>query len=90
MPQSLSKVYMHITFSTKHRHPFIDDGIKEELWNYIGGICKKMECNPIEIGGYYDHVHILCLLSRKIPQMKLAEEEKSHSSKWMKSLSPKC
>ena len=75
---------MHIVFSTKHRYPFIDDHIKEELFKYLGGICKHMECNPIIVGGYKDHVHILCSLSRKIALMKLIEEIKTHSSKWIK------
>lgn len=36
------------------------------------------------VGGHRDHVHILCSLSRKIALMKLVEEVKSHSSKWIK------
>jgi len=84
MAQSLSKVYVHITFSTKKRYPFIDKNIEQELWAYIGGICKALECNPIRIGGYYDHIHICCLLSKKITQMKLLEEVKKESSKWIK------
>lgn len=84
MPQSLVKNYLHITFSTKHRQAYIDDNIKDELFSYLGGICKNMECNPIIVGGYKNHIHILCLLSRKIPLMKLIEELKSHSSKWIK------
>lgn len=43
-----------------------------------------MECLPVKIGGYSDHVHILCMLSKKIALMKLLEEVKSHSSKWIK------
>jgi REP element-mobilizing transposase RayT len=84
MPQSLVYNYIHIVFSTKNRQPLIDSSIKTELYAYIGGICKRLECYPIEIGGYNDHVHILCLLSRKITMMKLVEELKSHSSKWIK------
>jgi REP element-mobilizing transposase RayT len=84
MSQSLSKVYVHITFSTKKRHPFIDNAIKEELWMYLGGICKKLECNPIRVGGHNDHVHICCILSKKITQINLLEEIKRESSKWMK------
>jgi putative transposase len=84
MPQSLSKVYVHITFSTKHRKHLIDDEIEASLYAYIGGICKGLECNPIKVGGYRDHVHILCLLSQKIAQMKLLEEVKKQSSKWVK------
>jgi REP element-mobilizing transposase RayT len=84
MAQSLSKVYVHITFSTKNRHPFIDDNIKQELWTYLGGICKAWECNPVRVGGHNDHIRICCLLSRKIAQVKLLGELKAMSSKWIK------
>ena len=84
MPQSLSKVYVHIAFSTKERHPFIDDNIKHELWSYIGGICDGLECNPVRVGGHHDHVHICCLLSRKLTQVTLLETVKRDSSKWIK------
>ena len=84
MPQSLSKVYVHITFSTKNRQNLIDDQIEESLYEYIGGICKGLDCKPVKIGGYRNHVHILCLLSKKITQIKLLEELKKNSSKWIK------
>jgi len=84
MPQSLVRNYLHITFSTKNRYPFITSDIKDELFAYLGGICKNLECNPIIVGGHLDHAHILCLLSQKIALMKLIEEVKSHSSKWIK------
>ena len=84
MGQSLNKIFVHLVFSTKLRKPMITNSIKEELFSYLGGICKNLECYPIQVGGYLDHVHILCLLSKKIPLMKLMEEIKSHSSKWIK------
>jgi putative transposase len=84
MPQSLVKNYVHIVYSTKHRFPFIDQPIENELYAYLGGICKNLESYPVEIGGYTDHIHILCLLSRKIALMKLVEELKTHSSSWIK------
>jgi REP element-mobilizing transposase RayT len=84
MPQSLSKIYAHITFSTKNRYPFINNEIEQELWAYLGGICKTLECSPIRVGGHLDHVHICCLLSKKITQIKLLEEIKKESSKWIK------
>ena len=59
MSQSLAKVYVHIIFSTKHREKLITVSIKEELFSYIGGICKELECNPIIVGGHQDHIHIL-------------------------------
>jgi putative transposase len=84
MGQSLVKNYIHITFSTKYRQALITEAIEPELYSYLGGICNKLECTPIQIGGYNDHVHILCFLSKKIALMKLLEEVKSHSSKWIK------
>jgi REP element-mobilizing transposase RayT len=58
--------------------------VEAELHAYLGGICNKLECTVIKIGGYTDHIHILCMLSKKIALMKLMEELKSHSSKWIK------
>jgi REP element-mobilizing transposase RayT len=87
MPQSLSLVYVHIIFSTKNRQRSIDEPIENRLFNYLGGTCKGLECYPIEIGGHFDHVHILCSLSRKISQMDLLREVKHESSLWIKSVS---
>ena len=85
MPQSLVKNYVHIVFSTKHRYPFLKEpAIREELFSYIGGICKNNECYPICVGGYIDHIHVLCLLSRKMALMDLIQEVKTHASKWVK------
>ncbi len=88
MSQSLSKVYVHITFSTKQRQLLIDDTISTPLFEYLGAICRGLECNPVKVGGYLDHIHVLCLLSRKVAQMKLMEELKKQSSKWIKTKSP--
>ena len=84
MSQSLTQNYVHLVFSTKYRQPLIHPPFEDKLHSYLGGICNKMECHPVKISGYTDHVHILCLLSKKIALMKLLEEIKSHSSKWMK------
>jgi REP element-mobilizing transposase RayT len=84
MAQSLAKNYLHLIFSTKHRQGLIHSSIEAELHNYVGGICNALECYPLKIGGYVDHIHILCLLSKKLTLIKLLEEIKSHSSKWIK------
>lgn len=84
MSQSLARNYVHITFSTKYREHLIHDSVKNELFDYIGGVCKHLECNPIRVGGYTDHVHVLCLLSKNISLIFLMEEVKKNSSKWIK------
>ncbi|MFO7977681.1 MAG: IS200/IS605 family transposase [Bacteroidales bacterium] len=84
MPQSLVRNYMHIVFSTKHRQAFITPDVEDEIFCYLGGTCRELFCRPILVGGHYDHVHILCLLSQKIALMKLIEKVKAHSSGWIK------
>ena len=84
MSQSLVANYIHIVFSTKHRAQLIQPPYETELHSYLGGICNKMDCHPVKIGGFTDHIHLLCTLSKKITLIKLLEELKSHSSKWIK------
>lgn len=84
MGQSLVKNYIHIVFSTKHRESLIHQPVEAELHRYLGSICNKLDCPVIKVGGYTDHIHILCMLSKKITLVKLMEELKSHSSKWIK------
>ena len=84
MGQSLVKNYIHIVFRTKNGTPNIDDQLEAELFKYLGGTCNKLECQVIKVGGYKDHVHILCLLSKKIALVQLVEKLKSTSSKWVK------
>jgi len=89
MPQSLVRNYVHITFSTKFRQKLITKEIEKEMFSYIGGICKNKECNPIVVGGYLNHVHILCILSQKVALMNLLKDVKSFSSGWIKTKDPR-
>ena len=84
MGQSLVKNYIHIVFSTKHRQPMIHSSIEAELHSYLGGICNRLDCQVLKVGGFTNHIHILCMLSKRIALVKLMEELKSHSSKWIK------
>lgn len=43
-----------------------------------------MDSPTLKIGGFTDHIHILCLLSKRIALSKLIQELKAHSSKWLK------
>ncbi|MDX1700260.1 MAG: IS200/IS605 family transposase [Melioribacteraceae bacterium] len=84
MGQSLVQVYVHITFSTRNRLNLIDKNIENTLSKYLGGVCSGLGCTPVQIGGYRNHVHILCMLSKKITIEQLLEELKKRSSKWIK------
>jgi REP element-mobilizing transposase RayT len=85
MPQSLAKVLVHIVFSTKQRYPFLADrDVRAEMHAYLGGTCNQSECPVLTVGGAFDHVHVLCVLSRTITIAKLVGDIKRGSSKWIK------
>ncbi len=84
MAQSLSKVYLHIIFSTKERHNMILPKVEKELYAYQGGVIKNLNGYPININGMPDHIHILSTFPRTITIAKFLEEIKKNSSKWIK------
>jgi len=84
MGQSLCQCYVHLTFSTKSRLPFIKNEIKEELHSYIAGTLKRLQSPAIIINSMPDHVHILFRLSKTSSIAKITEEVKKGSSKWIK------
>lgn len=89
MAQSLSRVYVHIVFSTHGRKPFLSDApAREELHRYLGGICINQKCPPVIVGGVADHVHILCEMGRTVTQSDLVKELKRSSSLWIKQRFP--
>jgi putative transposase len=85
MPQSLTRILVHIVFSTKGRRPWLQDKqVRTDLHAYLASICQQHECPAIIVNGVEDHVHLLCVLSRKIALMDLIEHLKTSSSKVMK------
>jgi REP-associated tyrosine transposase len=83
--QSLSKILVHIIFSTKGRYPFLHDvAIRQEMHAYLCGIFNKRESPALLVGGVSDHVHILCQLSRTTGVSNLIGEAKRASSLWIK------
>jgi REP element-mobilizing transposase RayT len=84
MPQSLSKVAVHLIFSTKNGQRFIDDTERPELERYLAGILTAHDCKAIQIGAQPDHVHILFLLSRTISISDFVREVKTGSGKWLR------
>lgn len=85
MGQSLSKLYIHLVYSTKNRYPFITDPLEVSLHKYISGILANLNSPVLAIDSMPDHLHILFKLSKNYSLAKTVEEVKKSSSKWMKS-----
>lgn len=84
MTQSLTDIILHIVFSTKDRNPWILPEIEQELYQYICGTSRALNCPVIRINGVSDHTHILSHLDKTIPVCTLIGKLKAHSSKWIK------
>jgi len=90
MPQSLSRMLIHLVFSTKYRQPLISESIEPELYAYIAKILYDECDSPAEIiGGDKDHLHILLVMSRTRTIAQIVELIKKRSSKRIKPKSVK-
>jgi hypothetical protein len=90
MPQSLSKVILHIIFSTKNREPWLDSDIRPRMDAYLATICRDLGGEALRVGGVADHVHILTTLPRTLSQAQMIERIKKPSSKWIKAILGRC
>jgi REP element-mobilizing transposase RayT len=89
VPQSLSKVIIHIIFSTKEREPWLNRDVRPRMHAYLGTICRDLDAVVFHVGGVADHVHVVTTLPRTLPQADLVETLKTTSSKWIKDIDPK-
>ncbi|HLX64314.1 MAG TPA: IS200/IS605 family transposase [Planctomycetota bacterium] len=85
MGQSLSKLLVHLVFSTKNREGLILPRFENKLHGYMTGILKQLDSPPVQIGGTADHVHLLFNLSKNRALAQVVKELKQSSSKWAKS-----
>ena len=85
MAQSLSKILLHVVFSTKGHVPSIQDEWREELYAYLATTCRTHGSQAYRVGGTRDHVHIACTLPRTLTVADLLQHVKASSSSWVRS-----
>ncbi len=90
MSQSLSRVILHIIFSTKDRAPYFDADILPRIHAYLATVCRDLGAECFRAGGVADHIHLVTTLPRTFSQADLVEEVKKASSKWVKTLAKSC
>ena len=84
MPQSLTDVCIHLTFSTFQRRLFLDAPSRENLFPYMTGIISNLGGSVLGIGGADEHVHILLRMPKHISVMDLVRHVKGASSRFLK------
>jgi putative transposase len=81
MPGTFTNFIYHMTWSTKHREPFLTDW-RSSMHGYIVGIGDALRVKTIQIGGIEDHIHRLCVAPAALSASELAKKVKGSSSKW--------
>jgi len=89
MAQSLSRIWIHLIFSTKDRFPFLsDERLRRDMHAYIATVLRSHDCETLVVNGTADHIHGLFGLSRKHSVAMIIKEIKRTSSGWIKEISP--
>ncbi len=83
MASTLTKILVHVTYSTKRRAAMIAPQREPELYAYIGGICRDLRSPLLAMGGTEDHVHMLVSLAKTETLSDLMLNVKRASSTWM-------
>ena len=86
MPQSLTRLYAHLIFSTKNRERWLDDAIRSRVHAYLATTIRELESPWVVVGGVADHVHILFDMGKMMAPVKFVEQAKRESSKFVKTL----
>jgi REP-associated tyrosine transposase len=74
---------IHCIFSTKGRRPTIPDGLQQRLFEYVGGIVRRLGMTAIAVGGVDDHLHVFILLSPTVALATAVQKIKANSSRWL-------
>ena len=88
MAQSLSKVLIHLIFSTKRRALLLPQTPYTELHAYAQGILKTQKCHLVAMNNVADHVHLLFDLHRTEALSNVVMHVKKGRSRWQKDQSP--
>jgi putative transposase len=83
MANTFASLHVHLVFSTKNRKRWLTANVEEQIWRYLGGICRAHHIKALQIGGFDDHVHLLLGHPPTITLSDLVRRLKGESSKWI-------
>ena len=88
MSDSYSNLLYHIVFSTKERRPLITTEYEVRLYDYIGGMVRKVGGISLELNGTSDHIHLLAKLRPDCALSDVLRDLKANATGWMHDVFP--
>ena len=88
MSQPLSRIIVHLIFSTKDRVPVLSKRIRTDLFPYLATVAGEAGGQCYTVGGGADHVHIALLVPTTATLGELVHALKEASSRWLKGKLP--
>jgi len=82
VPHTFTQLHFHVVFSTKNRAPCLAPAIREQVWEYLGGVVRGEGGLVHRIGGIADHVHLLLTLRQTKTLADMMRTVKAVSSGW--------
>ena len=80
---SFVKIWVHAVWSTKNREPFLNNSIRQDVFEHIHQNALNKEIYMEIVGGYSDHVHCLFRLKNDQTISKVIQLIKGESSFWI-------
>lgn len=80
---SWTRVWVHMVFATKYRHPFLNDSIRWKVFEHMYENAREKGIFLDSVNGWTDHAHCLVALEREQTISKVAQLIKGESSFWI-------
>ncbi len=77
------KIWIHLIWSTKNRHPFLEKPVRYEVFKHIRENADEKGIHLDFIGGYVEHLHTLISLKADQSIAQVAKDLKGESSRWI-------
>jgi REP element-mobilizing transposase RayT len=84
MANTFTQLFYHIVFSTKERRPQLAEARREELFHYIWGINKRIDCHLHRINAVEDHMHILTSVHPSVALAAYIAKVKTSTTNWIR------
>jgi len=80
---SFVRIWIHSVRSTKNRKPYLQNEIRQQVFDHIIKNAKQKDILIEIVGGYVDHIHILFRLTNDQTPSKVIQLIKGESSYWI-------